>query len=211
MVRTALWLLSEVGVGSCFTKEQHRSAFAGVAQADRRLRDLRDYGWVIHTNLEDASLKPSEQRFVTAGLPVWNPGVRKQREQEGLSAKERMAILAAHNYQCAVCGIAGGEAYPDAPEIRAVLSIARIAPESTSGAGETLLPYCKRCRAGGDQLAVDLEQLMADIRALAPGERAVLLRWTEQGRRGELERVWTSFRRLSLADQTKIRDILRTT
>ena len=40
MIRTALWLTSEVGVGNAFTKEQHRQAFAGITQADRRLRDL---------------------------------------------------------------------------------------------------------------------------------------------------------------------------
>lgn len=211
MVRTALWLLTEVGAGNCFTKEQHRSAFAGVAQADRRLRDLRDYGWVIHTNLEDASLKPSEQRFVSAGLPVWEPGVRRQREQQGLSAKERMTILAANNYQCAVCGIAGGEAYPDAPEARAVLSLARVGFVSTERMGETFLPYCKRCRAGGGQLSVDMERVLADVRALAPIDQDVLRSWAEQGRGGELERLWSTFRRLSAADQAKIRDLLRKT
>jgi hypothetical protein len=45
-IRTALWLISEVGVGNSFTKEQHRAAFSGVAQADRRMRDLRDYASV---------------------------------------------------------------------------------------------------------------------------------------------------------------------
>jgi hypothetical protein len=47
MIRTALWLVSEIGEGNSFTKEQHRAAFSGIAQADRRLRDLRDHGWVI--------------------------------------------------------------------------------------------------------------------------------------------------------------------
>ena len=38
MVRTALWLISEVGLGNSFTEEQHRAAFPGVAKAGRRLR-----------------------------------------------------------------------------------------------------------------------------------------------------------------------------
>lgn len=37
LVRTALWLLSEVSVGKSFTKEQHRRGFADILQADRRM------------------------------------------------------------------------------------------------------------------------------------------------------------------------------
>jgi len=70
MVRTALWLISEVGIGNSFTKEKHRAAFSGITQADRRLRDLRAYGWVIHTRSEDLTLNVDEQRFVAVGSPV---------------------------------------------------------------------------------------------------------------------------------------------
>lgn len=43
-VRVALWLHSEVPVGSSFTKAQLRDAFPGVEQVDRRMRDLRASG-----------------------------------------------------------------------------------------------------------------------------------------------------------------------
>src|SRR5450432_555568 len=79
MIRTALWLISEVGVGNTFTKEQHRRAFSEATQADRRLRDLRDYGWVIHTSSQDLTLNSNEQRFVSIGLPVWERGVAMSR------------------------------------------------------------------------------------------------------------------------------------
>ena len=76
MIRTALWLISEIGVGNSFTKGQHREAFSGVTQADRRLRDLRDYGWIIDTSAEDVTLNPEEQRFVAcrlqSGLAAWS-------------------------------------------------------------------------------------------------------------------------------------------
>jgi hypothetical protein len=64
MITGALWLAAEVGEGGVFTKEQVRQAFPGISQADRRIRDLRDYGWVIHTNTDDASLASGEQRLV---------------------------------------------------------------------------------------------------------------------------------------------------
>src|SRR5579871_6280697 len=74
MKRAALWLVDVVGEGGTFTKTQLREAFPDVAQIDRRMRDLRDYGWQIDTNREDADLGPSEQRFVERGAEVWVPG-----------------------------------------------------------------------------------------------------------------------------------------
>jgi hypothetical protein len=108
MIRTALWLISEIGVGNSFTKEQHRQAFSGVTQADRRLRDLRDYGWVIHTSAEDLTLNPEEQRFFAAGRPVWELGVHKNTATDAVTAKMRKATLAENDYQCVFCGICSG-------------------------------------------------------------------------------------------------------
>ncbi|MGW5116466.1 hypothetical protein ACWEQ8_13715 [Streptomyces noursei] len=77
MVRAALWLVAEVGEGNVYTKDQLQAAFPGVAQVDRRVRDLRNHGWVIATNRDDVLLAPHETRFVRAGDPVWEPGVRR--------------------------------------------------------------------------------------------------------------------------------------
>ncbi len=73
-IRVGLWLVTEVRVGNTFTKAQLRDAFPGVEQVDRRMRDLRQHGWKIDTNKEDASLTPNELRFVQAGDEVWKPG-----------------------------------------------------------------------------------------------------------------------------------------
>ncbi|MER8068208.1 MULTISPECIES: hypothetical protein [Streptomyces] len=83
MVRAALWLVAEVGEGNVYTRDQLQAAFPGVAQVDRRVRDLRSHGWVIATNRDDVLLAPHETRFVRAGDPVWEPGVRRApRRQE---------------------------------------------------------------------------------------------------------------------------------
>ncbi|MET8717756.1 hypothetical protein ABZV52_31895 [Streptomyces sp. NPDC004735] len=86
-VRTALWLATEVGEGNVYTKEQLGAAFPDVAQVDRRVRELRDYGWVIATNRDDPSLTSHEARFVQAGDPVWEPGARARalRERRALA------------------------------------------------------------------------------------------------------------------------------
>ncbi|MFB7295543.1 hypothetical protein [Streptomyces rubiginosohelvolus] len=81
-VRTALWLATEVGEGNVYTKAQLRQAFPDVAQIDRRVRELRDYGWVIATNRDDPALSSHEARFVRAGDPVWQPGVRSRGTRE---------------------------------------------------------------------------------------------------------------------------------
>ncbi|MEU9199601.1 hypothetical protein [Streptomyces sp. NPDC048332] len=78
LVRAAAWLLHEVGQGNTFTKGQLRADFPDISQIDRRVRDLRGYGWVINTSREDTSLTPVEQRFVTRGLDVWDPEQRKR-------------------------------------------------------------------------------------------------------------------------------------
>lgn len=77
MVRAALWLVTQVGEGNVFTRRQLHAAFPDVTQIDRRVRDLRDHDWVLHTNREDPTISPGETRFVRAGAPVWVPGARR--------------------------------------------------------------------------------------------------------------------------------------
>lgn len=206
MVRTALWMISEVGVGNIFTKEQHRKAFSGIAQADRRMRDLRSFGWVIHTNLEDISLTSKEQRFVTAGLPVWEPGVLKASRNATVSAKVRRQILAAADYQCVACGIAGGEKYPDSSEATAVLSVSRSVFMMKDGRQETgLLSQCTRCAAGDEEQGIGITEVIRQIHDLPTSDLAVFIRWTERGRRDPLDRAWSTFRRLPSVVQDEVR------
>ncbi|MEU4572553.1 hypothetical protein [Nonomuraea sp. NPDC023979] len=200
MVRTALWLVTEIGEGNVFTKEQHRGAFPGVSQADRRMRGLRDYGWVIHTSSDDVTLRPEEQRFVKAGLPVWKPGVRQSAAAKTITAKQRQAIFAADEYQCVVCGVAGGESYVDSPNETAVLAVTRRQVRLPGGEiEEQLITECKRCRSGMQEGEFgDVRRILSDIRDLDEADRKRLSRWIERGRRGPtaLDRAWTSYRRL---------------
>jgi hypothetical protein len=210
MIRTALWLISEVGIGNSFTKEQHRAAFSGITQADRRLRDLRRFGWVIHTNVEDVTLNPDEQRFVAAGSPIWERGALKSAARAIVTNKIRRATLAENDYQCVVCGIAGGESYPDAPQMTAVIAISRRTVTLADGSVELMLvSECKRCRSGMAAESCDIPRLLASINNLDPIDRAVFVRWLHRGRRGALDRLWADFRRLPEAARTQIRTSLR--
>ena len=205
MVRAALWLVSEIGQGNAFTKEQLRSAFPGISQADRRVRDLRDYGWVIHTSGEDVTLNPDEQRFISMGKPVWDRYARSNGKASALKSKSRQAILAKSDYQCVSCGIAGGEHYPDAPHMSAVLSAAAVSVTDLRGSSQTMfVAECNRCRSGKKAEPVVLEEFVAGFNRLIPAERDLFLKWADNGKKSGLDRLWASFRRLQMQDQQEV-------
>ncbi|WP_433555825.1 hypothetical protein ACQPWY_25860 [Pseudonocardia xinjiangensis] len=212
MIRGALWLVQQVGEGNTFTKEQVRDAFPGVAQADRRVRDLRAYGWIIDTNREDATLVAEDQRFAKAGIPVWDPAARRAAAPpSALSAKDKQAVMARDDYMCTVCGISGGETYLDDSNQTAVLSITRRETVLPDGLGVTqLVTECKRCRAGSDGTPARADVVLADIKTLDPDDQRRLARWIAQGRRGStpLDRVWSSYRRLPADARDEIRSTL---
>ena len=117
MIRAALWLETEVGLGNIFTKAALRQAFPEATQIDRRIRDLRDRGWQIDTSRHDPSLSQDEQRYVKRGAPVWIPGQAKVPEHKSsLSAAQRTRIHQADGYLCRACGIGAGETYEDGIE-----------------------------------------------------------------------------------------------
>ncbi|GGA71980.1 hypothetical protein GCM10011490_23420 [Pseudoclavibacter endophyticus] len=213
MVRGALWLLQVVGEGGTFTKNQLRDAFPGVSQVDRRIRDLRDYGWVVHSSTEEASLLAEDQRFVKAGVAVWDPQERrKAAPRKAIPSKERRAVLARDGYMCTLCGIAGAEPYRDDPVMTAVLSVSRRKVRTLEGTEtEMLVTECNRCRSGQDKAPIDIGDAVAAANALSPGDRRRLLRWMERGRRGmtELDRAWEAYLRTPVDLRPEIAERLR--
>ncbi|MEU8932681.1 hypothetical protein AB0D30_22705 [Streptomyces sp. NPDC048409] len=212
MVRGALWLVQVIGEGNTFTKEQIREAFPGISQADRRIRDLRDYGWVILTNSDDARLVAEDQRFITEGVPVWDPAARRAAApQKAISNKEKQATMVRDDYMCTICGISGGESYLDDSNQTAVLSVTRretVLPDSRERT--LLVTECKRCRAGSDGNPARADEALADINALDPSDQRRLLRWIERGRRGStaLDRAWSAYRRLPADARDEVRATL---
>ncbi|WP_407110403.1 hypothetical protein ACE1N8_13350 [Streptomyces sp. DSM 116494] len=213
MVRGALWLVQVVREGNTFTKEQIRQAFPRVSQADRRIRDLRDYGWVILTNSEDATLTAEDQRFERAGVPVWDPVARRAAApQKAISNKEKQAVFARDHFMCTVCGISGGESYHDDSNQSAVLSVTRrkaVLPHS--GEETYFVTECKRCRAGSDHSPARADEVLNDIRSLDPNDARRLARWMERDCRGTtpLERAWSAYRRLPAEAQAEVRAALQ--
>lgn len=208
MKRVALWLVSEIGEGNTFTKEQLREAFPGVSQVDRRMRDLRDFGWTIHTNREDAGLDSHEQRFVKPGDPVWEPGrATRKTGTTAIGAGRRREVLSRDGNMCRSCGITPGDIYADTQEA-AQLDIARRDVVKPDGSKATeLVTECKRCRVGGTSLTADLGKILKEAASLAPIERKVLSDWIAADRRqfSRLEQIWSDYRSLPEDSRAQLR------
>ncbi|MFE1797801.1 hypothetical protein ACFW9L_16755 [Streptomyces sp. NPDC059517] len=209
MKRAALWLVEMVGEGQIFTKEQVKEAFPGVSQADRRVRDLRDFGWQIDTNREDASLGPHEQRFVKPGEAVWEPG-KGSRPASSITHTRRREVLARDGHFCRSCGIAPGETYAGTYE-SAQIDIARRVVRQPDGSESTeLVSECNRCRVGGRGVETDLSSMLSRASALSALERRMLSEWMKHDRRefSEAEIFWADYRALPEESRAKIRAAL---
>lgn len=194
-IRLALWLAHEVGQGGVFRKADLRAAFPGVEQADRRMRDLRDDSWIIATAREDAELKPDELRLVKIGVPVWEPSARRPKSPT-VSSRDRQRALRDDNYTCISCGLSAGERYPDETSRTAKLVVGMV--------GERLRVRCQKCASGEGGVA-DAESVLSAARALGDADFAVLQRWMSDDKRGQVDVVWTSYRRLPVDVQAEIR------
>ncbi|WP_165986234.1 hypothetical protein [Streptomyces sp. YIM 98790] len=198
-IRAALWLETEIGEGNVFTKAQLRQAFPDVAQIDRRLRDLRDYGWRIDTYRDDPSLKQEEQRYVKRGAAVWLPGqARTPEHKNSLSAAQRMRVLQEDNHLCRSCGIGSGESYGDGVEL-SHLHVARRKVRLPDGTRTVqLVTECKRCGAGAGDREVDIGALLNQVAALSPLEQRIFAGWIKEDSRkpSSLEKLWGVYRTL---------------
>jgi hypothetical protein len=211
MKRAALWLVQEVGEGNTFTKGQLRDAFPDVAQIDRRMRDLRDFGWKIDTNREDIGLDSNEQRFAQRGIPVWEPGKATRGGTATITSSQRREILARDGYLCRSCGIGPGEKYP-ATEITSQLDVAR-RPVRTGGSRREvqLIIECNRCRVGGGRdLTADLQDVLARIGKLPMIEKRMLAGWVDEDSRtfSTVEQIWADYRTLPQEARESVREAL---
>ncbi|MET7661122.1 hypothetical protein ABZT51_10080 [Streptomyces sp. NPDC005373] len=209
MKSAALWLITVIEEGNVFTKADVAEAFPGVSQADRRVRELRKYGWRIDTNREDASLGQHEQRFVAAGEPVWEPG-KGTRPGGSITETRRREVLLGDGNMCRSCGIALGEEYADGSEA-AQIDIARRPVRQADGTETVqLVAECNRCRVGGRSVKVDFGSIEADLSQLGSFEREVLAGWIEKDQRefSAVERLWGVYRTLPQDSRERFRGVL---
>ncbi|MCY0929740.1 hypothetical protein OTB20_26820 [Streptomyces sp. H27-H1] len=209
MKRAALWLVTVVGEGNVFTKEDVKEAFPGVSQADRRVRDLRDFDYRIDTNREDLTLGTHEQRFVSQGQPVWERG-KGTKPATAITDTKRREILARDGHHCRSCGITPGETFPGTYE-SAQLDIARrpvLKPDGTASVEP--VAECNRCRIGGRGLTAELSTVLDRVAKLGGMDLKTLADWVGADARdfAEVERLWADFRTLPAEARNKVREAL---
>ncbi len=192
--RAALWLASQIGEGGVFTKAQLREAFPGVEQIDRRMRDLRQDGWILSTYAQERSLAMDELRLVKIGGHVWEPGYKSNLTPRA-SDRERREILARDNFACVFCGIGAGETYSDDPALAGQLSVTWCDEAAPQGRYVTT---CKRCRNPLAEIGSS-EAAYAAAVTLAPDERRILTDWIWVGHRTprQIDKAWGLIRLFS--------------
>lgn len=195
MKKAALWLADMVGEGEVFTKDELREAFPGVSQIDRRVRDLRDHGWIISTRSEDIELELDEQRLVHIGGNVWGAEYKSPVKVIGPSPKQRQEALRSSNHRCLACGATAGEPFFDE-----ILTVAKLTVAGSPGGG--WIACCQRCKKG-DFLPSSKAEFLADYSLLTSSEKRVFAEWMHADVREStpLDRSWDQFRRLSAEER----------
>jgi len=203
MIRAACWLATTVGEGGLFTKEELRAAIPGVSQIDRRVRDLRKYGWVIEESRIGAGLTMTEQRLVKIGAHVWDPSAKKAANISVISARVRDEVFFRDGHTCVRCGIAVGETFDDDPSTTARLTAAHLYPDSLGGKATAadLVTTCQRCNESLQQQTnnyLDASQVLVKIKGLGRDQRRTLLKRLEMNRRelDKVDQVAAEFRQL---------------
>ena len=218
MVRVAQWLAGSVGEGGVFTKQQMRAQFPGVEQIDRRMRDLRAYGWQIHEARVGAGLDMNELRLVKIGVPIWDPAARKAAAPQTISSKVRQEVFHRDGHACVRCGVASGEEFDDRPGVTARLTAAHIYPGGLGGKASaadlvTACQFCNEALRDETPNYLDADQVLVRARGLGKAEQRRLLARIQNNRRetDKVDQVWRAFRQLSAVERERVQRALEET
>lgn len=204
--------IASIGEGSTFTKLELHEAVPNFSQVDRRMRDLRECGWVIDNYKVNPALKPNEYLVQKIGARIdlgERPPTPKRKTISG--AKRRKVLELAGNL-CAICGVPAGGTYPDLPGRRAVLTIGQIASDDRFGPDDdnNLQTECQRCNTEVRDNTADppgWESVLAHAQDIGTrADKARLLTWMIAQRRtpDDIERIFADWRRLPRDDQDRV-------
>lgn len=206
LIRVAGFIAS-VGTNNVFTMSDLLEAVPGVAQADRRMRDLREMGWTIENYKTNPQLRPEQFLVRRIGTRIDLGERRPSTSRKSVTGSKRRHVLERDGYSCQICGITAAMEYDDEPARRAVMTVGHIVPAKRGGTGEeyNLRTECTRCAAaarGDENLSTDeLISLTRAVDNLEEKER--LFSWMAVGRRSidGTERAFNEWARLPAAQR----------
>lgn len=213
LVKVATYVAS-VGEGGKFTKLNLLEAVPGVAQADRRMRDLRSMGWVIDNYKINPNLSPDQYLLRAIGTRV-DLGEKPTGLRKTITGSKRRRILDRDGHVCQSCFTAGGEEFADAPGRRATLTIGHIKPVARGGTDDdsNLRAECQRCndeaRDNTDNPPDPDEVLTQASRGSRKDKRELYL-WMQQNRRAvsDQEQLFIKWRRLPIEERERVMNAL---
>jgi len=213
--RIAAWLAFNAPPGAVFTMRDIREALGDDERPDdaehlnRRLRRLRQDGWVIFANKDDRTLSTGVYKIRQHG---WHPGLGQRPKNDATSQGLRRRVLDRDGRRCVICGVGSGEPYPDDVRSKAVLTIGHRKARDKGGSSTDLANLqaeCKRCNEPVRNEMADpetMDQVWLDVRRLRLDELHALLEWIRDGRRtrSRVDEVYDRVRRLSSDERAEV-------
>ncbi|QLY33301.1 HNH endonuclease [Nocardia huaxiensis] len=216
IIRVASFI-ANVGVGNRFTMKQLNASVPDVIQTDRRMRDLREMGWRIDNYKTNASLAPEEYLVREIGVRIDQGEKRPANQRRSIAGAKRRRIFERDGGACRICGVAGGQEFPDAHGHKAVLTIGHIVPKDRGGSDndENLQIECQRCNEqsrNNIQSPPDPAEVLTAIRNLKGGHKTKkqVVGWMLSGKReiSDAERAFGNWWRLPYDQRQHVKDAL---
>lgn len=205
--------IASVGEGNKFSKLEMLHAVPGVAQADRRMRDLREIGWTIDNYKGNPTLKPDEYLVRKIGIRV-DLGERPPASsgRKPVTGAKRRRIFDRDGNTCQVCFTAGGSEFADAPGRRATLTIGHIIPVARGGSDndDNLRTECQRCNDESRDATMnppDKNEVLTRVRNVGGrADKLELFQWMQRGSRPltDKERIFTDWARLPVSQRIEL-------
>jgi hypothetical protein len=211
LIKVATFIAS-VGEGNKFRKLELFAAVPGVAQADRRMRDLRGMGWTIDNYKVNRNLSPDEYLVRTVGVRVDLGAQVPKGARKNITGPKRRRILERDGHTCQVCGVAAAMEFPDTPGRTAVMTIGHIIPVARGGTNDdgNLRAECQRCGDESRDITSDpptaSEVLTRVSHVGGVREKKRLFGWMQAGRRtpDDTEAVFHDWARLPYAQRLQV-------
>ncbi|MGY0463024.1 HNH endonuclease [Kitasatospora sp. cg17-2] len=209
LVKVAEFVASKLG--GKFSKLELFRAVPEVAQADRRMRDLRTMGWKIDNYKINPNLKPDEYLVRELGTRVDLGEAAPKTVRKNITGPKRRRIFERDGHMCQVCGIRAGQPFSDAPERIATLTIGHLVPVNRGGQNtdDNLRAECQRCGDESRDITMDpptSQQVLTHASQGSLRDKKLLYSWMQAGRREptDIEMVFREWSRLSYVDRLEV-------
>jgi hypothetical protein len=169
--------LAHVGV---VLNSDELSKIGNISEWARRVRELREEGWDIATDKDEASLKPGQYILRSSA-----PAKPRPSFDRAISKKTRAFVLDRNGFTCQMCGAEAGSEVPGRPGTRVRLHMGHVIDRHHGGTDEAnnLRALCSRCNEGLSDLALPRPawtQLLTQVRRATREDQLRVLDWLKR-------------------------------